>query len=110
MNCFYKPKPKFVICSNINDDYLLAKYQKQCLNSLVASSNHASVVDFPRRVQNYSSTVTGNIFKVTSRNDSIYIEPMMDGLSDHGTKLLVIKKCKIDSKLSQLQETCWTYK
>lgn len=81
MNYFYKPKPKFVTCYDINDDYLVVKYQKECLNSLV-TSNHTSVVHFPTRIQNYSSTVTGNIFKVTYRNDHIYIEPMMDGLSD----------------------------
>jgi hypothetical protein len=39
--------------------------------------------------------VTGNIFNVTSRNDRIYIEPIMDGLSVHGAKLLVIKNIEL---------------
>jgi hypothetical protein len=70
---FYITKPEFVICGVINYDYLPVKYQKQYLNSLVTSSNNTSIVGFPTIIQNYSSTVTGNIFKVTSRNDRIIL-------------------------------------
>jgi hypothetical protein len=35
--------------------------------------------------------VTENIFIDNHRRDSIYVDPVADGLSDHGAKLLVIK-------------------
>jgi hypothetical protein len=35
--------------------------------------------------------VNDNIFIDNSRKDSIYIDPVIDGLSDHDAKLLVIK-------------------
>jgi hypothetical protein len=55
------------------------------------SSNLTSIVDFPIRIQNYSSTVISDIFVGSCRKDCIYIEPVIDGLSDHDAKLLVIR-------------------
>jgi hypothetical protein len=54
------------------------------------SSSLTSVVDFPRKIQNYSSSVIGNIFRVSSSRDFIYIEPAVDDSSDCDAKLGVI--------------------
>jgi hypothetical protein len=83
----YKPKLEFVIRGDINADYLAERCHKQCLNSVLTFSNLKSIVDFPTRIQNYSSTVTGNIYIGSSRKNRIYIKPVPDG-----AKLLVVKK------------------
>jgi hypothetical protein len=44
--------------------------------------------------------VIGNIFIGTRRKDRTYIEPVIDGLSNHDAKLLVIKKYRTNCKLS----------
>jgi hypothetical protein len=48
-------------------------------------------VNFPTRIQNYSSTAIDNIFIDNSRKDHISIEPVINGLSDHDAQLLFIK-------------------
>jgi hypothetical protein len=50
-----------------------------------------SVVNFPTRIQNYSSTAIDNVFIDSSRKHHISIEPVINGLSDHDAQLLVIK-------------------
>jgi predicted transcriptional regulator len=50
-----------------------------------------SIVNFPTRIQNYSSTATDNVFIDSSRKYNISIEAVIHGLSDHDAQLLVIK-------------------
>jgi hypothetical protein len=50
-----------------------------------------SIVYFPTRIQNYSSTVIDNVFIDSSRKEHISIELVTNGLSDHDAQLLVIK-------------------
>lgn len=59
------------------------------------SSNLRSIVDFPRKIQNYSSNVIGNLFLGSSRRDCIYIEPVVDGSSDCDAKLGVINDTEL---------------
>jgi exonuclease III len=87
----YKLTAEFVICGNININYLTESYHKQCLNSLLAPFNLMSIVNFPTRIQNYSSTAFDNVFIDSSRKEHISIEPVINGLSDHDAQLLVIK-------------------
>jgi hypothetical protein len=90
----YKPTAEFVICGDININYLTESYHKQCLNSLLASFNLMSIVNFPTRIQNYSNTVIVNVFIDSSRKEHISIELVINGLSDHDAQLLVIKNIK----------------
>jgi exonuclease III len=87
----YKPTAEFVICGNININYLTESYHKKCQNSLLESFNLMSIVSFPTRIQNYSNTAIDNVFIDSSRKEHISIEPVINGLSDHDTQLLVIK-------------------
>jgi hypothetical protein len=91
MNYLYKPKTEFVICGDINIDYLFESYCKQCLNSLLISFNLTSIVSFPTRIQNSSNSAIDNIFIDSSRLEHISIKPVINGLSDHDAQLLVIK-------------------
>jgi hypothetical protein len=91
MNYLYKPKTEFVICEDINIDYLSESYHMQCPNSLLASFNLTSVVSFPTRIQNSSNSAIDNIFIDSSRLVHISIKSVVTGLSDHDAQLLVIK-------------------
>jgi hypothetical protein len=91
MNYLYRPKTEFVICGDINIDYLSESYHTQCLNSLLALFNLTSIVSFPTRIQNSSSSAIDNIFIDCSRLEHISIKPVINGLSDHDPQLLVIK-------------------
>jgi hypothetical protein len=55
MNYLYKPKAKFVICSDINIVYLDERYHK-C--STPTYFNLMSTVNIPTKIQTYSSTAT----------------------------------------------------
>lgn len=55
------------------------------------TSNLTVIVNFTTGIQNYSSIVIGNTFIGSSRKDCIYVKLVIDGLSEHDTKLPVIK-------------------
>jgi exonuclease III len=61
LNYLYKQKAEFVICGDINIDYLAESYHKQCLTSVLILFNLKPTVNFPTRIQNYSSTAIDNI-------------------------------------------------
>jgi hypothetical protein len=42
-----------------------------------------SIINFPTRIQNYSSTASDNVFIDSSRKEHVSIEPVINGLSDH---------------------------
>jgi exonuclease III len=50
LDYLYKPAAEFVICGDININYLTESYHKQCLNSLLASFNLISIVNIPTRI------------------------------------------------------------
>jgi exonuclease III len=77
LDYLYKPTAELVICGDININYLTESYHKQCLNSLLAACNLMSMVNFPTRIQNYSSTAIDNVFIDNSRIQHISIEPVM---------------------------------
>jgi hypothetical protein len=91
LDYLYKPAAEFVICGDINIKYLTESYHKQCPNSLLAPFNLMSIVNFPIRIQNYSSITTDNVFIDSSSIEHISIEPVRNELSDHDAQLLVIK-------------------
>jgi predicted proteasome-type protease len=50
-----------------------------------------SIVNFPTRIQNYSSTAIDNVFIDSSRKEHISVELVINRLSDHNAQLPVIK-------------------
>jgi hypothetical protein len=94
LNYLYKPEAGFVICGDINIDYLTETYHKQCLNSVLTFFNL-----MPIRIRNYFSTATNNVPIDRSKKDHISIEVAITWLSDHETQFLFIKKYKINFQL-----------
>jgi len=78
---------QFIICGDINVNYLVHNRRRKILDALLSSFNLSSTVYFPTRLQNKSATAIGNIFIDTSNN----------GLSDHDARL--IKLNDIDIKI-----------
>ena len=79
--------------TNIN--YLQISNSKSQLNSLLASYNLHSAVDFPTKVTKNSSTAIDNIFIDKFKNSDYSIEPFINGLSDHEAQILVLHNINI---------------
>jgi hypothetical protein len=81
----------FIICGDININYLQNAPKKKQLNSLLLSFNLFSITDFPTRSQNNSVSLIDNIFIDYSRVGKYQVFPLNTGLSDHDTQLLIIR-------------------
>jgi len=77
---------EFIICGDININYLHCHNRRQQLDNLLATYNFKSTVNFLIRIINGSSTAIDNIFIDLSRNFTT--NPFTNGLSDHDTQLL----------------------
>jgi hypothetical protein len=77
----YKPKTEFVIFGNINIDYRSESNRRQCLNSLLASHNVMSRVNFCTKIKNYTGNAVDNIF-IDSFRELIYMKPVITPLFD----------------------------
>jgi hypothetical protein len=62
LNTIYCPSVDFIICGDINIDYLKDSSRKKQLNTLLLCFNPFSMVDFPTRSQNKSASLIDNIF------------------------------------------------
>jgi hypothetical protein len=79
-----------MVCGVININYLYCHNRRQQLDTLLASYNLKSTVNFPTRIINVSSTAIDKIFIDLSRNFTI--NPLINGLSDHYAQLLKLEK------------------
>ena len=79
----YTNTTNLIICGDINVDYLQDTRNKSLLNSLLASYNLHSAVNFPTRISRNSSTIIDNIFIDKIQNMNYTTIPIMNGLSDH---------------------------
>jgi hypothetical protein len=78
-----------LICGDINVDYLLFHNRRQQLDTLLASYNLTSIVDFPTRIAQGSCTAIDNFFINVSQN--YLIQSLVNGISDHDAQLLILK-------------------
>jgi hypothetical protein len=58
----YEPKTEFLICGDINTDYLSESNRKKQLSSLLTTYNLSHTVNFATRIQNRSSTAIDNTY------------------------------------------------
>jgi exonuclease III len=94
----HKPKTEFLLCGDINIDYLLESNRKKHLSSLLTTYNLSHSVDFATRMQNKSSTAIDNIFVDNNRLGLTKTSPLINGLSDHDAQLLTINNIYAASK------------
>jgi hypothetical protein len=91
----YTPASQFIICGDININYLTDNEKKNQLNALLLLYNLSSIVDFPTRIQNKSATIINNIFIDINRMDNYTVKPLFNDLSDHDAQLLTFNNIKV---------------
>ena len=91
----------FIICGDININYLVDSYKKKQLDSILYSFNLCSIVNFPTRIGPSSLSTIDNVFIDNLYLNKYDIAPLINGLSDHDAQLMTIQ---ISQK--QLQPTC----
>jgi len=79
-----------IICGDFNINYLGESANKLKLNSLLASCNLHSTVDFRTRITSSSSTAIDNIFINKHLNIGFSIRSCSNGLSDHDAQILTL--------------------
>jgi exonuclease III len=83
LQSLYTPKLHFIICGDININYLNESENKNQLDNLLPSYNLTSIINFPTRVKNTSATATHNIFIDVSQLASYMVTPIISAMSDH---------------------------
>jgi len=87
-----------IVCGDINVNYLQDFRNKSLLNSLLASFNLHSAVNFPTRISNISSTTIDNIFIDKNKNKDYSIIPISNGLSDHDAQIIQLHDVDIPTQ------------
>jgi exonuclease III len=98
-----KPKTEFVICGNINVDYITDNHRKQQLSLLLNTYNLVHTVDFPMRVIRNLGTEIDNIFVDNYRVNSFKISSIVNGLSDHDAQYLILENVSIESNITPVK-------
>jgi hypothetical protein len=80
----------FIICGDININHLKESGDKTHLDNILLTYNLISIINFPTRVQNVSSTAIDNIFIDVAQLEIYTVTPITNGVSDHDTQLLKI--------------------
>ena len=104
LNQIYSNSVNIIICGDININYLDNTNNKLQLDSLLASYDLYSIVGFPTRISNCSSTAIDNIFIDIFKNTNFTIKPLPNGLSDHDAQILIFHNIKIPN----LKAHCYT--
>ena len=101
---------EYVICGDINIDYLVDSDRKSRLEALLKTYNLTSVVNFPACTQNNCTTAIDNIFIDISEMGNYSICPIINGLSDHDAQSVTLhsfnlrpptKKCVLIRKINE---------
>ena len=84
----YNNTTNLIICGDFNINYLSDNKEKQKLNSLLNSYSLYSVIEFPTRTKNTTSTAIDNVFINNFKHENYKIYPLIKGLSDHDVQVL----------------------
>jgi exonuclease III len=86
LNVLYTKKNEYIICGDININYLHCHNRRQQLDTILVLYNLKSTVNFLMRIINCSSTAIDNIF--IDLSSKFTINPHINGLLDHDAQLL----------------------
>jgi len=100
LNTCYSNKTVFVICGDININYLENCRKRQQLDALLQTYNLIGTVSFPTRKTNASSSAIDNIFITRSKNYTI--SPHINGLSDHESQIIVIENTALTKQRNNI--------
>jgi exonuclease III len=85
----YTKRTEYIICGDLNVDYLHSNIRKQNLDRMLATYNLTSILNFPTRIAKGSRTAIHNFFIDITSNYSI--NPLINALSDHDAQILEIR-------------------
>ena len=86
----YKPKTEFILCGDLNINFLERNNNQTHFQNLRNTFNLIGTVHFPTRITNTSIKAIDNIF-LDDRNYYYTIKPHINGLSDHHAQILKLK-------------------
>jgi hypothetical protein len=96
---------EIILCGDINVNYPIdsthTNNYKQLLDSLLASYVPCSTVQFPTRIQKNSHSAIDNIFINTYKFSNYSLYPIINGLSDHDARSIIMRKI--------FEQNCNTY-
>ena len=98
LNTRYSNKTEFVICGDININYLDNCNKRQQLDTLLQTYNLIGTVSFPTHRSKASTTATDNIFITRTKN--YIINPHTNGLSDHEAQIIVTENIVLTKQRS----------
>jgi hypothetical protein len=84
-----------IICGDININFLVHSDRKSQLVALLKTYNLTSVVNFPTRIQQNSAAAIDNIFIDITMYDSYSTTPIINGLSDHDSKIMALYSIRL---------------
>jgi len=100
LNTRHSIKVKFVICGDININYLEKCNTRQQLDALLQTYNLIGTVLFPTRKSKASSTAIDNIFIRRTKNS--IINPDINGLSDHEAQIIMIENMVLKNQTNKI--------
>ena len=90
LQSLYTPWLQFIICRDININYLNVSENKYQLDNLLLFCNLTSIINFPTRVENTSITAVDNIFIDVFQLESYTATSIINDMSEHDAQLLII--------------------
>jgi len=79
----YNNTTNIILCGDFNINYLSDNKKRQTLNSLLTNYSLYSIIDFPTRTNNTTSTTIDNIFINKYKYENYKVYSLTSGLSDH---------------------------
>jgi len=96
-------KSDIIICGDVNVNYLQESDKKSQLNALLNSYNLFSIVQFPTRTYNNSSSAIDNIFIDTTKIDTYEAIRVINGLSDYDAQITNLNTSYYNNNLHEYQ-------
>ena len=106
LNSLHTYNTEYIICGDININYLRDDNKKNQLNYMLSTYNMISTVYFPTRISHNSAALIDNI---SVDNRSHYnIKPCINGLSDHDVQLIALHNLPLPKNLYALTRSYFT--
>jgi hypothetical protein len=88
LSILYNNKTEFIICGDVNINYLENCDTRQQLDAFLSTFNLIGMVNFPTQIVKDSRTAIDNIYIHKTRNYTI--NPVINGLSDHDAQMITM--------------------
>jgi exonuclease III len=95
LKLLYQPTISFVICGDLNINFLIESTVRQKLETLMETFNLTQIVTFPTRICNNKRTLIDSIFLDNAKYNNISVYPFENGLSDHVAQILTLGNIKV---------------